>query len=82
MRDKIDPADLIACELDFRVVRNLPQALIESFSLVGLSKFVFIVFVGQKILWAQECTKKGEGDIHCLLPKLLRVHHKHTWIFD
>lgn len=43
--------DLIACELDSRVVLDLPQALVETFPLVGLAKFVFILLVGQKILW-------------------------------
>lgn len=57
--------DLIACELDSRVVLNLPQALVEAFSLVGLAKFVFILLVWQKILRAQECTSEGGRHIYC-----------------
>lgn len=37
--------DLIACELDSRVVLDLPQALVEAFPLVGLAKFFFILHV-------------------------------------
>lgn len=58
------PTDLIACELDSRVVLDLPQALVEAFPLVGLAKFVFILLVGQKILRAQECAKDGKRDIY------------------
>lgn len=57
--------DLIACELDSRVVLDLPQALVEAFPLVRLAKFVFILLVGQEILWAQECTKEGGRGIYC-----------------
>lgn len=52
--------DPIACELDSWVVLYLPKAFVESFPLVRLRKFVFILLVEQKILWAQECTKGEE----------------------
>lgn len=41
--------DLIAGELHSGVVLDLPQTLVETFPLVGLAEFVFILFVRQKI---------------------------------
>lgn len=83
------PPDLIACELDARVVLDLPQALVEAFPLVGLAKFVFVLLVRQKILWAQKRAKQA-GKRQLLLfqqqsgkkhevPQVSLIAHKFTF---
>lgn len=49
----------VACGFDCRVVLDFPQAFIKAFPLVRRSKCVLVFLVGQKILWAQECSVRG-----------------------
>lgn len=51
-----EPGYLWCGELHFWVVLNLPQALIESFPLVGLGILLFIGQVGEDVFGAKKCT--------------------------